>query len=245
MSTDNPKDSIYSTPHDKVSPFAFDEKVARVFPDMIKRSVPGYDIILNMIGMFTRKFAQPGTACYDLGCSLGAVTLSIRHNLIQKECKIIAVDKSPAMVERCRDNIAWDASLAPVEVIEGDIAGIPIHNASIVVLNFTLQFIPPEERAALFKRICEGMVPGGILVLSEKVYFSDPTENEFLIDVHHDFKRLNGYSDLEISQKRQSLENVLVPDTVEDHLSSLSDAGFSFSTKWFQWFNFTSIIAQK
>lgn len=184
---------------------------------MIQRSVPGYSNIISMIGMLAERFAQPNTNVYDLGCSLGAATLSMRRNIHAEGCQIIAVDNSPAMVERCRRHIDAFRAQTPVDVIEADIQNIHIENASMVVLNFTLQFLAPEERQSLLNKIYQGLLPGGVLVLSEKFNFEDKTLGELLFNMHHDFKRANGYSELEISQKRSMLENVMLTDSVETH----------------------------
>ena len=115
----------------------------------------------------------------------------------------------------------------------------------MVVLNFTLQFITPEQRTELINRIAKNLVPGGLLVLSEKVTDQDNVCKELLIDLHHDFKRANGYSELEIAQKRTALENVMRPDSLSCHQERLTNAGFSHIAPWFQCFNFLSIVAIK
>lgn len=239
------KDDIYSESLAKIADFSFDVKVADVFSDMIERSVPGYRSIITMIETLTEHYAQPGSNLYDLGCSLGASTLSMARGIKVEDCRIIAVDTSAAMVERCRKAVAKIPTRAAVNIIEDDILDTAISNASVVVLNFTLQFIPPEERAALLTRISESMRPGGVLILSEKVVFNDAHLNELLIDIHHDFKRAHGYSDLEISQKRTALENVLVPETIPAHRDRLLNAGFMSVDVWFQCFNFMSMLAVK
>ena len=239
------KDQLFAAPIARLGDFCFDEQVADVFPDMIQRSVPGYSNILSAIGMMTERFAQPGTRLYDLGCSLGAATLMMRRHLPYQDCQIIGIDNSPAMVERCRSHVANYRSEVAVEIREGDICDVMIENASVVVLNFTLQFIEPEARLSLLTRIHEGLVPGGVLILSEKFRFDDTAVSELLIDLHLDFKRANGYSELEISQKRTLLENVLRADTVAQHKQRLSAAGFPHADLWFQCFNFGSLIAIK
>jgi tRNA (cmo5U34)-methyltransferase len=239
------KDTIYSAPLEQLIDFRFDERVVSVFPDMIQRSVPGYATMINNIGVLAARYAMPDTRCYDLGCSLGAVSLSLRQSLKGRECSIIAVDNSAAMIEKAKEVIANDKGDVPVELICADINGIEIRQASVVVMNFTLQFIAPELRQALIQRIYDGLMPGGILVLSEKLAFDDEQTNQFHIDSHHDFKRANGYSDMEISQKRSALEKVLIPETLAAHQSRLSQAGFSFIEKWYQCFNFVSMVAVK
>ena len=223
------RDTLFSAPIARLGDWTFDERVAEVFPDMIQRSVPGYSNIISMIGMLAERFVQPGTQVYDLGCSLGAATLSVRRNIHHDNCKIIATYKAPT----------------PVDVIEGDIRDIAIENASMVVLNFTLQFLEPSERQALLDKIYQGLNPGGALVLSEKFSFEDAKVGELLFNMHHDFKRANGYSELEISQKRSMLENVMLTDSVETHKARLHKAGFEHSELWFQCFNFGSLVALK
>ncbi|MGL4681636.1 MAG: carboxy-S-adenosyl-L-methionine synthase CmoA, partial [Hafnia alvei] len=180
------RDTLFSAPIAKLGDWTFDERVAEVFPDMIQRSVPGYSNIISMIGMLAERFAQPNTNVYDLGCSLGAATLSMRRNIHAEGCQIIAVDNSPAMVERCRRHIDAFRAQTPVDVIEADIKNIHIENASMVVLNFTLQFLAPEERQSLLNKIYQGLLPGGVLVLSEKFNFEDKTLGELLFNMHHD-----------------------------------------------------------
>lgn len=225
--------------------FVFDEKVAAVFPDMINRSVPGYSTIIAMIGTLSAQYAQPESVCYDLGCSLGAASLSMRHNIQAKGCSIVAVDNSAAMVAGCQEACASDKAMLPVEVRQEDILDTSINKASIVVMNFTLQFVRPEARDALIKKVYQGLLPGGLLILSEKIRFEDPALNELFIDMYHRFKEQQGYSKLEISQKRAALEKVLIPETKADHISRLVEAGFQTHDIWFQCFNFASMIAVK
>jgi len=239
-------DAIYAAPLEEIIDFQFDERVVAVFPDMIQRSVPGYGMIISTIGILAARYAQPDSRCYDLGCSLGAVTLSMRQRIDQPGCSILAVDNSPAMIERARELLARDtAPSVPVEMVLADLQEVAIENASVVVLNFTLQFIPPVQRLALIERIHAGLRPGGILILSEKIAFVEPGRQDFHTELHHDFKRANGYSDLEISQKRSALERVMIPETLECHRQRLEAAGFSVSHPWFQCFNFASLVAVK
>ncbi|MEM0955650.1 MAG: carboxy-S-adenosyl-L-methionine synthase CmoA [Pseudomonadota bacterium] len=238
-------DDIYASPIGNLPEFSFDEAVANVFPDMIQRSVPGYSTIIAMTGLLAGRFAVPGTSIYDLGCSLGASTLAMRQQVTAEKCQIVGVDNSQAMIQRCQSLIDADTSTLPVTLLCDDIENICVQTASVVVLNFTLQFIAPERRDALLTGIYDGLQPGGILVLSEKVLFADHYLNELNIALHHQFKRANGYSDLEIAQKRQALENVLVPETIDTHKARLAAVGFSSADVWFQCFNFASLVALK
>lgn len=238
-------DIIYSNPQAQVKDFSFDAQVVEVFPDMISRSVPGYNTIIDTIGRLSQRFVQKNTLVYDLGCSLGAATLAIRKSIKAKNCEIIAVDNSPAMVERCKMHINAFKGDTPVTVTEGNIQDIKIKNASMVVLNFTLQFIDKAERQTLINNIANGMNTGGILIISEKISHENSVIDKHLIDLHHDFKRANGYSELEVAQKRTALENVMRTDSTEQHIERLTNAGFSHVSPWFQCFNFISFIAIK
>lgn len=240
-------DRLFAQPLADVPDFVFNEDVVRVFPDMIKRSVPGYPTIVENIGVLAGQFAQAHTTLYDLGASLGAVTQALRRHVRSDGCRVIAVDNSPAMVSRCSEYLhAQDAmfqELLPVVVIEADILALPLQPTSLVTLNFTLQFIPPERRLELLTRIRQALLPGGALILSEKLRFEDEAQHELLTELHVAFKRANGYSELEIAQKRSAIENVMKPDSLEQHRERLLAAGFSKVVPWFQCLNFASLVA--
>ena len=239
------RDTIYADPLRDAGLFTFDENVARVFPDMIKRSVPGYTTIVAMTGLIAQRYASPGSRLYDLGCSLGASTLAMRQNLRSEDCRIVGVDNSAAMLERCRSIVDTDTHDTPVDLICTNLEDVAIENASVVVLNFTLQFSPLGIRDEVIGRIYAGLRPGGIMVLSEKLTFEDPHLDQLNIDLHHEFKRANGYSELEIAQKRAAIENVLLPETLATHKQRIAEAGFSSCDVWFQCFNFASLVALK
>lgn len=239
------KDSLYANPLGEINAFKFDEAVVNVFPDMIRRSVPGYGAIISAIGLLAERFCQEGSNCYDLGCSLGAATLAMRERIAVENCRIVAVDNSRAMVSRFERNLIPSSDKPLVDIRCDDIRHVGIERASVVVLNFTLQFIPLEDRAALLAKVYQGMLPGGVLILSEKLKFEDPRQQALQIEMHEYFKKTQGYSDLEISQKRTALENVLLPESFSVHRKRLLAAGFSSVEIWFQYFNFASMIALK
>jgi len=253
------KDSLFARPLGDIEGFRFNEAVVGVFPDMLKRSVPGYESIITQSALLANRYTQPHTRLYDLGSSLGATSIAMRDALAQGDasqsqgCEIHAIDNAPAMIDACRSLIEIDAGnasatdISPVPIVlhEANLQDHPLSQASVVAMNFTLQFVEPGARPALMQKIADALLPGGVLILSEKVRFQDPTVNELHIDMYHAFKRRNGYSDLEISQKRTALENVLVPDTLEEHQERLLNAGFRHCTVWFQCFNFASLIAIK
>ncbi len=237
-------DKLFSNPQ-KVVDFSFDDAVADVFPDMLRRSVPGYETIISMLGVLAKQYAQENTRVYDLGSSLGAATLAIHRQTRTLNLKHLCIDNSEAMVKRCQSRLTRHMPDADLEVLCDDIQNANIKNASLVVINFTLQFLSPESRLGLLKKVYDGLNDGGALILSEKIVFDNEQEKQLQIDLHHTFKRANGYSDLEISQKRSAIENVLIPDTLAEHQARLNQAGFNTSYQWFQSFNFISLLAIK
>ncbi|MCC5884220.1 MAG: carboxy-S-adenosyl-L-methionine synthase CmoA [Halomonas sp.] len=245
MSDASYRDAIFTTPLDRVARFSFDERVVACFPDMIRRSVPGYGQILGMLGLIAGRHLRHGSHVYDLGCSLGAASLALAGQLPPDAFRLTAVDLSPAMVARARETLAAECPEHAIDVIEGDIRHLDYRPSGMVILNFTLQFLPPEDRDAVIEALYDTLEPGGVLVLSEKIVAEDEQDNAWLVERYHDFKRANGYSELEISQKRNALENVLVPDTLSAHQARLARAGFARSQVWFQYLNFASLIAFK
>jgi tRNA (cmo5U34)-methyltransferase len=239
----NEKDRLFSSGAGAAGEFVFDERVVRVFPDMISRSVPGYDLVVPLTGMLARRYAQDGSCVYDLGCSLGATTLAMRAAIRARGIQMVAVDTSAAMLASFRARLAAEDSEIPVRVLESDILDVDFEDASVVAMNFTLQFIPPEKRGALMTRICQGLRPGGVLLLSEKIRFETPAEQRDQTAWHEDYKRAMGYSELEIAGKRTALENVLHPDSENEHRQRLAAVGFRSVERWFQCFSFCSYLA--
>lgn len=237
------KDTIYRSKNKPVKPFEFNKRVVDVFPDMIERSVPGYPLTISMIGVMADDYVQEGTNVYDLGCSLGAVSLAIEQGLKNKKCNIKAIDNSQAMIDSCKENIPNESN--NIEFILNDVLDTEIINASVVVMNFTLQFIPVEQRKNLIEKIYSGLLPGGVLILSEKVIFDDDVENKTMAHLHHHMKELNGYGKLEIASKREALEDVLVPESIDTHSQRLNTSGFCRTFIWLKCFNFVSFVAIK
>jgi tRNA (cmo5U34)-methyltransferase len=235
-------DQLFSKPLSAPSAFRFDEDVVKVFPDMIERSVPGYATTLGTIRELAERCLQDGDRAYDLGSSLGAATLAMAAGAKGHDVELIGVDNSEAMLQECRHRLG-DLPASTWQL--GDIREFKLKPCAMVVLNFTLQFVDPGYRGEILRRIYTALRPGGLLVLSEKLHFADHRLNQAMIDLHHEFKRANGYSDLEIAQKRNALENVLIPDTLQQHLERLQSAGFTSAEQWYQCFNFASILAVK
>ena len=296
-------DNLFDSAAAPVRPFRFDAEVARVFPDMVRRSVPGYAEMVELTGLLARQLVPADGVCYDLGCSLGAVTEAIVRQT-PASVRVIAVDNAPAMIAKLTAQLKSppaplfqsgeeippcppfskggeekppvDKSPQPpllkgeeeekppfekgglggfeigrlgfetrITPICADAETVPIHDAALVVLNLTLQFIAPERRLALLERIHAGLIPNGALILVEKIALPNDRGGALLTELHADFKRAHGYSELAISRKRAALEQVLIPDALETHAQRLSAAGFTGITRWYQSLNFVAWIAWK
>ena len=236
------RDDLFNS-HNDIANFRFDESVVEVFDDMVKRSVPGYDSMIQMVGLVARMYGKDNTNYYDLGSSTGAITLAISLNNNHKNNKFIAIDNSPDMVKKCQKNLS--KKIDNLEVICEDINEITIQNASIVVLNLTLQFVDVSKRAPLLKKIYDGLNPGGVLIISEKIHFDDNENQKQITQLHLDFKRANGYSELEIANKRQAIENVLISENKKTHIDRLKQCGFKETSCYFQCLNFASFLSVK
>lgn len=243
MSRDDDRDVLYAGPMPRSGDFVFDAAVAAVFPDMIRRSVPGYAAIISTIRLLAERYAQPGSDLVDLGCSLGAASVALASGAAGRGCRVIGVDSAPAMLARAAESSA--AGYPEIEWRCADIREFELGDCSLVVLNFTLQFLPAPDRLGLLERVASALRPGGVLVLSEKIRVADAEGDRLLTELHHAFKQANGYSELEISRKRAALERVLVPEDLETHRARLAQAGFARVDLWFQCFNFASLVAHR
>jgi tRNA (cmo5U34)-methyltransferase len=244
----SPKDHIFNTKKKFISNFSFNDEVAEVFDDMVSRSVPFYAEIHKIILDLVDSYYCPGDQIYDLGCSTGT-TISILSRHIQNKFKkgapsIFGVDNSPQMLKKCQEKLQSHL-IENVELICEDINETVFLPSKIFIMNYTLQFLPPEEREKLIHRIYQSLKPGGIFILSEKIISENDEIDALLVKLYYDFKRRNGYSELEISQKREALENVMTPVTVNDQLSMLKSAGFKKTDVLFRWYNFACYFAIK
>jgi tRNA (cmo5U34)-methyltransferase len=242
------KDQIFAEKTQTVSDFNFDEKAAEVFEDMLDRSIPLYREMQRMLGELGAEFAVSGTNVYDLGCSNGITleTLGAAIQSVGKEVQLVGIDYSKAMLEKARERFAQRSPLGQPKLVHGDLnEGCTIENASVLVLNLTLQFIRPLFRDRLVRSIYEGLNENGCLILVEKVLGNDSLFNRLFIKLYYDMKRRNDYSDTEIAQKREALENVLIPYRIDENFELLKRAGFGSVDTFYKWYNFAGLIAVK
>lgn len=241
--TDTAPDHIFANPVEQATDFAFDGRTARVFDDMLSRSVPFYQEIQRMTGELAADFAEPGTNLYDLGCSTGT-TLAALEPLIDSSVRFVGVDSSAEMLEKAREKLDKLPSTRRRDLVRADLHELDhIENASVVILTLTLQFVRPLHRERLIRTICEGTNAQGCLILVEKLTESDTLFNRLFIDHYYAMKRRHGYSELEIAQKREALENVLIPYRLEENREMLISAGYTRFQVFFRWYNFGGMIA--
>ena len=240
-----PKDKLFKQRQPIIKDFNFGKQTAVVFDDMLDRSVPFYAEVQRMMSEIAADFAVEGTHLYDLGCSTGN-TLVALDPVVPRDVRFVGVDYSHEMLQRCREKLKRHRVTRDVELIQTNLNhGVMVSNASVVVMNLTLQFIRPLYRHQLMKTIADGVNPHGCLILIEKVLPKDTMLNRLFIKYYYAFKERQGYSKLEIAQKREALENVLVPYRLEENLELLTSSGFSQCDVFFKWYNFCGMIALK
>jgi tRNA (cmo5U34)-methyltransferase len=245
MSTATPKDSLFAEKRDEIKDFDFGKETAAVFDDMLLRSVPFYAEIQRMTGEIAADYAVEGTNVYDLGCATGNTFLEIGRCL-PKNVRFVGIDFSAEMLEQARQKLSQNGMKQSYELICADLnEGVPVVDASMVIMNLTLQFIRPVRRHRIMSDIAAGINPGGCLLVIEKVLSKDSKLNRSFIKYYYDFKQRNGYSELEIAQKREALENVLIPYRVEENFELFLGSGFSHCEIFFKWYNFCGMIAIK
>lgn len=239
------KDEVFKGEIEKASDFKFGANVANVFDDMVSRSVPFYGEMQRMIAELAADHAKEGTDVYDLGCSTGTTMVGM-DTLVNSNIRFVGVDDSQEMLDKCTSKLTELGFTRPYELRCADLGqNLKIENASVVVLCLTLQFVRPLYREQLIKNIYDGLNPGGVLILVEKILAEESRYNRDFINYYYNYKRRNNYSELEISQKREALENVLIPYKLSEDITLLRDKGFAHCEVFFKWYNFAGIIAVK
>lgn len=244
MGVNMKKDKLFANKNN-LHDFDFGKETAEVFDDMLERSVPLYRELQRMISEIAAEFAQERTSIYDLGCSTG-ITLSNVHDRLSKNIRLIGIDYSLEMLNKCKERFMANGTLKDYKLIYGDLnQPINIDNASVVILNLTLQFIRPIYRDRLIKCIYDGLIDNGCLILVEKVLGNDSAFNQMFTKLYYDMKKRQGYSDMEIARKREALENVLIPYRLDENRQLLIRNGFSHMDIFYKWYNFCGIAAVK
>lgn len=237
-------DQLFAEKRNLVGDFAFDRDTTLVFDDMLNRSVPYYAEMQRMIAELAADFAVDGTNVYDLGCSLCTTFLHLQH--LDQDVSFVGIDASREMLEQAKQNLACHHFSRPYHLLCQDLEQpFPVENASVVIINLTLQFIRPLGREAFMRTVAEGLHKDGCVILVEKVMSADSLLNRLFIKHYYELKKRNGYSELEIAQKREALENVLIPYRLEENIELLRRTGFRSVDVFFKWYNFCGMLALK
>jgi methyltransferase, putative len=239
-----PEDTLY-TSGTVTEDFTFNDRVAEVFDDMLNRSIPYYRTVISGIAQLLAGHLASGATVCDLGCSTGATLLELARQLADLHLRYIGIDNAPAMLDKALRKSAMFSKNDVLHFIEADITACPLPQAEAIICNYTIQFLRPPTRLPFVRRVYEALPTDGVFFLSEKTISHAGRLNRDFIDIYHAFKKQQGYSELEIATKRESLENVLVPFSLEENIALLREAGFAEIELFFRWFNFSSIVALK
>jgi tRNA (cmo5U34)-methyltransferase len=240
------KDTLFASPIERSTDFNFGEQTAQVFDDMLSRSVPFYDEVQRMIVEIIVNVVGERPLIYDLGCSTGTTLLLLATRLQNKNPRLVGVDSSMPMLERAQQRFDQTERSTMVIWEQRDLNdGLITDPADVFIMNLTLQFIRPLYREQLVANLYHNLKPGGCFILVEKVTADNPLLNRAYIELYYEFKRRNGYSELEIAGKREALENVLIPYRVNEDLELLNRCGFINPDTFFRWYNFAGFIGIK
>ncbi len=234
------QDRLFSVEQPHLVDFAFSKEVVAVFPDMIRRSVPGYETVLPIAALLATQHLPEDGLLYDLGCSQGASTAAVLHLLGNQNSRIVAIDNAKDMLDSATSLITDPR----VQFLCENIEDVEFEPCNVVLMNYILQFLQADQRLALLQRLRSALAADGCLILSEKIHLDDADTDHWFNDIHLAFKRANGYSEMEVARKRSALENVMIIDSETQHRQRLQAAGFSRINKWFQCLNWASFIIQ-
>jgi tRNA (cmo5U34)-methyltransferase len=237
-------DRLFTVPR-RAFDFNFGEETARVFDDMVSRSVPFYGEIQRMVCEIASSFAVSNTNIYDIGCATGT-TLKSLDTIIDPGVHLIGIDNSDDMLAKAEEKLKRSDKNRDIRFINADLNyPVQFNNSSAVIMLLTLQFVRPLKRKRLVKDIHKGLRDDGCLILVEKVTGTSTLLNRLFIEYYYNYKRRMGYSDMEIAQKRESLENILIPYHHEENRNLMLEAGFRYVDEFFRWYNFSGLVAVK
>lgn len=238
------KDTLFDIEH-VGEDFVFNERVVEVFDDMVNRSIPFYTQVIESSAQLLARYLEDGDRIYDLGCSTGSTLLELARILAPRKLEFHGVDNSKAMLDKARLKVESFRKQSCISFHQQDITHFLETGVGAILLNYTLQFIRPLQRQQFLQQLYTSLRPGGVVLISEKVINHDQRLNREFIHLYYQFKKARGYSELEIARKREALENILIPFSIEENIAMLKSCGFTTVATFFQWFNFCSLVAVK
>jgi tRNA (cmo5U34)-methyltransferase len=238
-------DRLYAKQLKNVPDFKFDRNVAAAFDDMIIRSVPLYDELQRMMVDLAARFVQKRSNVYDLGCATGTTLCLMSKAIADPTVRFYGLDSSLEMLERAKRKVARLRDTRITLARQDLNSPLTLEQPSVIVMALTLQFINRRQRQTLITSLHDSLRPNGCLILCEKVVGADATLNRLMSNLYVDFKRRNRYSELEIAQKREALETVLVPYRLDENIRLLHEGGFATVEIFFKWYTFAGLIAVK
>lgn len=231
--------------HLPVGSWTFDAEVADVFSDMLKRSIPNYEIMRELVFDIAVRTTPADSYVVDLGCSNGESLAPLVRHLGERN-RYIGVDASEPMVAAARERFREEINKNLVEIQQLDLrVDYPKVNAGVTLSILTLQFVPINYRQLLCHKIYASTLQRGVFLLVEKVIGETDHIDNLMIRWYEEKKARSGYSSLEIAEKRKSLEGVLVPLKPSWNLQLLREAGFRKIDCFWRCMNFAGWIAVK
>ncbi len=240
------RDKVFRKKLKKVVRFEFNENVAKVFDNMVERSIPFYHEIHRLIIDLAGKIKKKNVIIYDLGCSTGTTMILLDQFLKKKgiNAHFIGIDNSIPMLEKCREKLIKN-KVRSYTLLCADLTQFDFGKADMVIMNYTLQFIPVKNRLELLKKIYKSLNSKGLFVMTEKIHSEEKNTQDLITELYYDFKERNGYSRLEIAQKREALEKFLITLSTKDELELMKKAGFKKRDQIFRWYNFSCFLGMK
>ena len=234
------QDNLFNENHQ--GKFTFNEDVANVFDDMLNRSIPFYRDNLKLNAKILSKYIKDGDKVYDIGSSTLNFLLYFEQNFKIK-ADLIGIDNSKPMIKKATNKIkSYNSN---INLIFGNIENIELKPSQAIVSNYTLQFIDKDKRSEVIKKIFNSLNDNGIFLVSEKVISNNKKLNENLIEIYHNYKQDKGYTITQIEKKKEALENILTPLSLDENMSMLKKVGFKEVEVLFKWANFSTFLAIK
>lgn len=223
--------------------WSFGGRVPETFVEHIRQSVPFYDEGHALTCQLSDFFCGQDSICYELGTATGELLRKLAvHHETKPSIRWIGLDCEPSMIRVANEHCE---GVPNVSCLCEDVRVFDYEKADLFVSYYTMQFVPPRDRQALFTRVYESLHWGGAFIMFEKVRGPDARFQDMLTSLHTDFKARNGLSADEILSKTRSLKGVLEPFSTAGNLGLFERAGFVDVMSVYKYLCFEGFIAIK